>query len=89
MKTKTFKQIIERLMATGVESIKIMRSDSNCGCIKTNDIIAIEFIHDDLVYIISVSHVFDNPLIDVDRIIRDEDGRCIRRFTIWQYKYTK
>lgn len=89
MKTKTFKQIIDHLIEKGVETIKIMRSDSYCGCINPNDIIAIEVIKNNMVYFASVSHVFDNPIIDVGRIIRNENGRCISRFTIGQFKYTK
>lgn len=89
MKTRTFKQIIDHLIEKGVETIKIMRSDSYCGCIKPNDIIAIEVIKNNRIYLASVSHVFDNPIIDVDRIIRNENGRCISRFTIGQFKYTK
>lgn len=89
MKTKTFKQIIDHLIEKGVETIKIMRSDSYRGCINPNDIIAIEVIKNNRIYLASVSHVFDNPIIDVDRIIRNENGRCISRFTIGQFKYTK
>ena len=89
MKTKTFKQIIDHLIEKGVETIKIKRSDCYWGCIKPNDIIAIEVIKNNRIYLASVSHVFDNPIIDVDRIIRNENGRCISRFTIGQFKYTK
>ena len=89
MKTKTFKQIIDHLIEKCVETIKIMRSDSYFGCINPNDIIAIEVIKNNRIYLASVSHVFDNPIIDVDRIIRNENVRCISRFTICQFKYTK
>lgn len=87
MKTKTFKQIIDRLIERGADSIKIMRSTSYCGCIKPNDIISIEVIKGENIYIASVSHVFSEPKIDVDKLIRDEDGRCIERWTIGQFNY--
>lgn len=87
MKTRTFKQIIDHLIEKGVDSIKITRSTAFCGCIKPNDIISIEVIKNGNIYIASAAHVFDNPTIDVDRIIRNEDGRCINRFTIGQFQY--
>lgn len=89
MKTRTFKQIIDHLIEKGVDSIKIMRSDCFCGCIKPNDIIAIEVSKNGKIYFASAAHVFDNPTIYVDRIIRNENGRCISRFTIGQFKYAK
>ena len=88
MKTRTFKQIIDNLIDKGVKSIKIMRSDVNCGFINKNDIISIEVVHKNgRIYIASVCEVFSEPIIAVDRIIRNEAGRCIDRFTIGQYKY--
>ena len=87
MKTRTFKQIIDRLIEKGADSIKITRSDVYCGCIKPNDIISIEVIKNGNIYIASAAHVFDNPTIDVDRIIRNENGRCISRYTIGQFEY--
>lgn len=89
MKTISFKQLIDHLIDKGVESIKIMRSDCYCGCINPNDIIAVEFSKNGKIYIASVSHVFDNSTIDVDRLIRNENGRCIARWTIRQFNYFK
>ena len=86
MKTKTFKQIIDRLIEKGVDSIKITRSVKHCGCIKPNDIIAIEVNNGDEIYIASAAHVFDTPTIDVDRFVRNENGRCIARWSIGQFK---
>ena len=89
MKTKTFKQIIDRLIEKGVDSIKITRSDRHMGCIKPNDIIAIEVKKgDEYIAIASVAHVFTTPTIDVDRIVRNEKGRCISRFNIGQFYYS-
>lgn len=85
MKTISFKQLIDNLIEKGVDSIKIMRSDCFCGCIKPNDIIAIEVSKNGKIYFVSAAHVFDNPTIDVDRIIRNENGRCIYRETIKQF----
>lgn len=85
MKTISFKQLIDNLIEKGVDSIKIMRSDCFCGCIKPNDIIAIEVSKNGKIYFASAAHVFDNPTIDVDRIIRNENGRCIYRETIKQF----
>ena len=87
MKTRTFKQIIDHLIEKGVESIKITRNTAFCGCINPNDIIAIEVRIHGNIYIASAAHVFDNPTIDVDRIIRNENGRCISRYTIGQFEY--
>lgn len=90
MKTRTFKQIIDRLIEKGVDSIKITRSTCYCGCIKPNDIIAVEVQKgDDYIAIASVAHVFDiEPTIEVDRIIRNEQGRCTARFNIGQFIYS-
>lgn len=85
MKTTSFKQIIDRLIEKGADSIKITRSTSHCGCIKPNDIIAVEVSKGDKTFIASACHVFDTPTIDVDRIIRNEDGRCIYRETVKQF----
>lgn len=87
MKTKTFKQIIDRLIEKGADSIKITRSTCFCGCIKPNDIISIEVEINGNIYIADAAHVFDNPTIDVDRIFRNENGRCIHRQTIGQFQY--
>lgn len=87
MKTKTFKQIIDRLIEKGADSIKITRSYVYCGCIKPNDIIAVEIEKDGKTFIASASHVFSEPKIDVDRLIRNEDGRCIARWNIGQFNY--
>lgn len=87
MKTKTFKQIIDRLIERGADSIKIERSDAHCGCIKPNDIISVEIVKDGNIFIASVSHVFSEPKIDVDKLIRNEDGRCIARWNIGQFNY--
>lgn len=89
MTTTTFNQLIDHLIKKGVDSINIMRSDCFCGCINPNDIISIEVCKNGKIYIASVSHVFDNPTIDVDRIIRNEDGRCVARWTIRQFNYAK
>lgn len=85
MKTYSLKQLIERLIEKGVDSIKIERSTAYSGCIKPNDIIAIEVSKGNYTYIASAAHTFDNPTIDVDRIIRNENGRCIYRETIKQF----
>lgn len=85
MKTTSFKQIIDRLIEKGADSIKNTRSTAHCGCIKPNDIIALEVSKGNSTYIASAAHVFDNATIDVDRIIRNEDGRCIYRETIKQF----
>lgn len=85
MKAMTFNEMINKLIEKGVESIKIERSSAYCGCIKPNDIIAIEVSKGDYTYIASVAHVFDNATIDIDRIIRNENGRCIYRETVKQY----
>ena len=87
MKTKTFKQIIDRMIEKGVDSIKITRSTSFCGCIEPNDIISIEIIKDGNIYVASATHVFDEPKIDIDKLVRDESGRCIARWTIGQFNY--
>jgi len=89
MNTRTFNQIIDRLVEKGAEITKVTRSDCFCGCINPNDIISIEVCKNGIIYIASVSHVFDNPVIDVDRIIRNENGRCIARWTIGQFNYAK
>lgn len=89
MKTATFKQLILHLIEKGVDSVKITRSDSFCGCIEPNDITTIEFSKNGVIYLASVTHVFDNPTIDVDRIVRDENGRCIERWTVLQLDYSK
>ena len=87
MKTKTFKQIIDRVIEKGADCIIIKRGTSYCGCINPNDIIAVEVRKGNKIYVASVSHVFSEPVIDVDRIVRNKDGRCIDRWTIGQYKY--
>lgn len=89
MKSVTFKQLIDHLIDKGVECIKIIRSDCFCGCINPKDIIAIEVCKNGIIYIASVAHVFDNPTIDVDRIVRDESGRCLSRWTVRQFNYAK
>lgn len=89
MKTTSFKQLINHLIEKGVDSIQIMRSDCFCGCINPNDIISIEVCKNGIIYVASAAHVFDNPTIDVDRIVRDETGRCIARWTIRQFNYAK
>ena len=89
MKTVTFKQLINHLIDKGVDSIKITRSDCFCGCINPNDIIAIEVSKNGNIYLASVSHVFVNPIIDVDRIVRDETGFCTARWTVRQFNYAK
>ena len=89
MKATTFNQLIDHLIKKGVDSIKITRSNRFCGCIKPNDIISIEVCKNGNIYLSSVSHVFDNPIIDVDRIIRDKNGCCIARWTIGQFIYSK
>lgn len=89
MTTTTFKHLIAHLVEKGVDSITITRSDCFCGCINPNDIIAIEVRKNGHIYLASVSHVFDNPIIDVDRIIRNENGRCVARWTIRQFVYAK
>lgn len=71
MKKVTFTQLIDHLTEKGVDSIKIERSNCYCGCINPNDIISIEVCKNGNIYLASVSHVFDNPIIDVDRIIRN------------------
>lgn len=87
MKTRTFKQIIDRLIEKGADSIKITRSDVHCGCIKPNDIISVEIVKDGNIYIASASQVFSEPKIDVEQLIRNEDGRCIARWNIGQFNY--
>ena len=89
MKTTSFTQLLNHLIEKGVDSIKIMRSDCFCGCINPNDIIAIEVCKNGNIFCASVSNVFDIPTIDVDRIIRNENGRCISRYTIGQFNYAK
>lgn len=89
MKTVTFNQLIDHLIEKGVDSIKITRSDIFCGCIKPNDITSLEVRKNGYILIASVSHVFSSPTIDVDRIVRDETGRCISRWTIRQFNYAK
>lgn len=89
MKTKSFKQIIEHLIDNGVENIKIIRSDCFMGCFEPKDIIALEVSINGHIYFVTVTRVFDNPLIVVDRIIRDENNRLIDRFTISKYNYSK
>lgn len=89
MKTTTFIQLINHVIEKGADSIKINRSSRACGCITPNDIIAIEVSKNGNIYLASVSHVFDNPVIDVDRIVRDETGRCVSRWTIRQFIYAK
>lgn len=89
MKTKTFKQIIDRVIEKGADSIKITRSTSFCGCIKPNDIISIEIIKNGNIYVASATHVFNEPKIDVDKLMRDDNGRCIARWNIGQYNYAK
>ena len=86
MKTTTFKQLIDHLIEKGVDNIKIERATASCGCIKPNDIIAIEVTKNGNIFIASAAHVFDNPTIDVDRLIRNNEGRCIYRETIKQYQ---
>lgn len=88
MKSTTFKQLIEHLIEKGFDSIKIERSPVYCGCIKPNDIIAIEVTKNGNIFIASAAHVFDNPTIDVDRLIRNDEGRCIYREQIKQYQLT-
>ena len=87
MKTKTFKQIIVRVIEKGADCIIIKRSTSYCGCINPNDIIAVEVRKGNKIYVASVSHVFSEPIIDVDRLVRNKEGRCLDRWTIGQYKY--
>lgn len=89
MKTTTFKQLINHLIENGVDSITINRSNCFCGCVNPNDIISTEFCKNGNIYFASVSHVFDIPVIDVDRIIRNDNGRCIARWTVLQFKYAK
>lgn len=89
MKTTTFKHLIDHLIEKGVDTIKIKRSNCFCGCINPNDIIAIEVCKNGNIYFASVSNVFDKPTIDVDRIVRSEDGRCVARCTIRQFNYVK
>lgn len=89
MKTKSFKQIIDRLIDKGVDNIKIMRSKIGCGIIKQNDIISIEVTKNDNVYVASLQYIFDMPIISVSRIIRNENGLCISLTPIGRFKYTK
>lgn len=89
MKTVTFKRLIDHFIEKGVDSIKIMRSDCYCGCINPNDIISIEVCKNGIIYVASASHVFGNPIIHVDRLVRDKTGRCISRWTICQFNYAK
>lgn len=86
MKSTTFKHLIDHLIGKGFDSIKIERANCYCGCIKPNDIIEIEVTKNGCIYIASAAHVFDNPTIDVDRIIRNDEGRCIYRETIKQFQ---
>lgn len=89
MKTKSFNQIIRCLNDKGVDNIKIMRSDFDCGCIKANDIISIEATINSNVYTVSLSYIFDMPIICVSRIIRNENGICTTLIPIGRFKYTK
>lgn len=89
MKTKTFKEIIYRLLDKGAQNIIIRRSDSYCGCIEPDDIIAVSVHVDERVYVASVCNVFEDPVITVDRVLRDSDGRCVSRYTIGTFKYAK
>ena len=87
MKTKKFKQIIDRVIEKGADRIIIKRCTSYCGCINPGDIIAVEVHKGGKIYVASVSHFFSEPIIYVDRLVRDNNNRCIDRWTIGQYKY--
>ena len=89
MKSITFIQLINHLIEKGVDSIKITRSECFCGCVNPGDIISIEVCKNGIIYFASVSHVFDVPVIDVDRIIRDDAGRCVARWSVRQFNYAK
>lgn len=89
MKTKTFKQIIDRLVDKGAESFIIHRSDFHCGCIEPDDIISVEVTANERLYVASVCNVFKEPVISVDCLQRDSDGRCVSRYTIGCFKYSK
>lgn len=82
----TFRQLIDHLIDKGADYIKIQRSTSYCGCVRPNDIIGVEVSRNGKIYFASACHVFDNPTIDVDRIIRDGKGKCLYRETVKQFQ---
>ena len=87
MKTKTFKQIIDRVVEKGADCIIIKRATSYCGCIKPNDVITVVVRKGDDVYIASVSHVVGKPIIYVYKIVSNKESGCVFRQLIGKYNY--
>lgn len=87
MKTKTFKQIIDRVTEKGADCIIIKRATSYCGCIKPDDIITVVVRKGDDVYIASVSHVTGKPIIYVYKLVWNKESGNIYRKIIGQYNY--
>lgn len=87
MKTKTFKQIIDRVVEKGADCIIIKRATSYCGCIKPDDIITVVVRKGDDVYIASVSHVVGKPIIYVYKLVSNKESGCVFRKLIGKYNY--
>ena len=98
METRTFNQIISRVIEQGASKVEIHRSKSHAGCVAPGDIIAVYFYRDNntnstyyCCYRAALCHIFDNPTIVVDRIWRErETNRAMSTDdTIKEFIYAK
>lgn len=89
MKKISFEEMIANLVKEGAANIKIERAKANVGCITKGDIIVLEVTSArGSVFIASVQDIFDSePIICVDRIVRNIHGVCTDRYTIKRYLY--
>lgn len=97
METRSFTQIINKVIANGAEKVEIERSKGYCGCAKPGDIISV------IVYKAgckkpgaktywcvkaALQHVFDNPTIKVEALLRDIDtDRCLDTMDGPEFEY--
>lgn len=89
MKKISFAEMIANLVREGAVEFKITHAASSAGCIEKGDIISLEVTSArGSVFIASVQDIFDNePLIVVDRLVRNSHGVCTDRYTIKRYFY--
>lgn len=89
MKKISFAEMIANLVREGAVGFKIEHAASSAGCINKGDIIALEVTSArGSVFVASVQDIFDSePVICVDRVVRNIHGVCTDRYTIKRYLY--
>lgn len=89
MKKISFVEMIANLVREGAVEFKISHAATSAGCIKKGDIISVEVTSArGSIFIASVQDIFDSePIICVDRVVRNTHGVCTDRYTIKRYLY--